>query len=193
MFLPIAGAQLPSGIQRAYRHRTQSPGDNSSQEKAYPLGLVGNQLTLPSLTIASSGTNWFSIDTPRLPIPQWYTTTITSAAGSNLTVQVLNEAGQVVSQDSGSGTLTVGYRASGASESYQIKITNSASSAAVYNLAIDTLLGTITDITVPERLIGVSVDELPLTELVHQVGTVTIDDPRFEWVGNELRLKAGRF
>ncbi len=167
-------------------------GDNSSQDKAYPLGLVGNQLTLPSLAIPANSTSWFSIDTPRLPTPQWYSTTITSAAGANLIVQILDADGNVVSQDSGAGTLTIGYRASGASESYRLKVTNAAGTPTVVNLAIDTLLGTITDISVPERLIGASIDALPLTELVHQVGTVTVDDSRFEWANNELRLRAGQ-
>ncbi len=128
---------------------------------------------MPGLQVSGSASNWFSIETPRLPAPQWYTVEVSSPSNSNLEVEILDDDGNVISQVSGSGKLTLGYRASGASEGYRLHVANIGSGATVYNLSIDRLVGTIADVTVPERLIGVTIDTLPLNELVQQVGQVT--------------------
>ncbi len=107
-------------------------------------------------------------------------------------MEILDDDGNVISQVSGSGKLTLGYRASGASEGYRLHVANIGSGATVYNLSIDRLVGTIADVTVPERLIGVTIDTLPLNELVQQVGQVTVGDPRFEWSNGALRCERAR-
>ncbi len=166
-------------------------GDISIQDKAFPVGVVANQVALAGLDVAAGSSNWFAIDTPRLSEERWFSVQISPTSGSSLSARVVNAAGKVISTDQGSGTLVLGYLATGASERYYLHITNAMSAAVAYNVRVDNLVETFSDVLIQERLAGALVDQLPLNEVVSSLGSVTVQDDRFEWVAGGLRLRPG--
>ena len=166
-------------------------GDISSREKAASLGVVANQLMLASIAIAPGTENWFAIDTPRLSEDRWYSIEVSQPAGGSLKVAVFDSSGKVISSDRGSDALVVGYQASGAAERYYMQVKNEQPTASLFNAQISNLIETFSDVLVQERLSGALIDKLPLEEVVANVGNVTINDDRFEWVSGGLRVRNG--
>lgn len=166
-------------------------GDISVREKAYPLGVVGNQLTLPGLQLAAGADNWFVLETPRLPDARWFQIQITAADGKPLTAEVIDQAGGIVSRDTGT-TPILGYLASGGAERLQLRVRNLGTTVVAYQVRIFNFVDTLTDVSVSERLAGTLVGNLPLQGLVSAIGTVTVGDERFEWMGGGLRLRNGQ-
>ncbi len=166
-------------------------GDIGTQGKAFPVGGVANQFALSGLELAPNSDNWFAIDTPRLFEKRWFSVQVNQASGGSLKATIVNAFGKPVSGDQGSDTLVLGYQATGASERYYLRIINEKTTPAAYNVQINNLVETFSDVLVKERLSAVLVDKLPLNEVVANVGNVTIKDDRFEWVSGSLRLRAG--
>ncbi len=179
-------ATAPASIQAISRL-----GDISVREKAYPLGVIGNQLALASLELAPGAESWFAVDTPRLAEKRWFSVQVSQAGGGSLNASVFDKSGALVSGDQGSDTLVLGYQATGASERYYLRIKNEKASVASFNFQVSNLVETFSDVRVQERLAGALVDKLPLNELVANVGNVVIKDDRFEWVSGGIRLRAG--
>ncbi|MDX1927507.1 MAG: pre-peptidase C-terminal domain-containing protein [Pirellulaceae bacterium] len=166
-------------------------GDISLRDKALPLGVVANQLTLASIEIAPGAENWFAIDTPRLADKRWFSVQVNQAGGGSLKATILDSAGKPISSDQGSDTLVLGYQASGASERYFLRVKNEQTTVNSFNVQVSNLVETFSDVLVQERLSGALVDQLPLSEVVSSVGNVTIQDNRFEWVSGGLRIRDG--
>jgi len=124
---------------------TDWAGDNSTPDKASPLGLVDNQKAVSGLAVPEDGEDWLNIATPRLSEPSPYSLTVSVGEGSSVTAELYDAGGNVVSSASGSGELDLPYTASGSAESYTVHIvgdeTPSTSEGANYNLAFQASYG----------------------------------------------------
>jgi hypothetical protein len=169
----------------------QRLGDHGSELKAYPLGLVGNRLAVPGLHLTADAEHWFTIDTPRLAQGQWFTIQLNAPTRADWSALVLDANYHAVSYVEGDGNLLLGYFATGTAERLQLAIRNSGQAPLAYNILIAALTETFPEVQVQERVSGVSVDALPLTDLVEHPGEVLVSDARFEWAQGSLRLKKG--
>lgn len=166
-------------------------GANTSLDRAYPLGLVSERLTVPGLSVHSQSEEWFSFATPKLPNAQWYSIEIPLGASGSADAILRDRLGNIVSRASGNNELLLSYRASGSGEVYSLQIISRSTQVVTFSIRVASLTATFPDVIVTERLIGTSIDRLPLTELVDTVGGVHISDPRFMWQDNQLLLQPG--
>ncbi len=167
-------------------------GDNTSLEKAFPLGLTPTRAWFSGLAIDTSSEAWFKLETPRLANNSFYELTVFPNTPGIISASVVDRMGQTVSSTGEGGALVLGLLASGAAEEYYLKIENvSDQSAASYSLQIESATNALFPVQHPERIAGGLLAELPISELVDEVGVLSVLDSQFEIVDNTLRLRAG--
>lgn len=168
-------------------------GGNAAMERAYPLGLVTEQLAFNGLMLAAQQQEWLKFSTPKLPEPQWFSIQI--GLGGNVPAEAIvrDASGNVVSRTSGSGELLLTYRAPGDGSSFYLQVSSLGNQNTPYSLRLASLVATFPDVTLSENLAGVIIDALPLQELVSSVGTVTLSDNRFVWKNNQLLLNTAAY
>lgn len=163
-------------------------GSNATIERAFPLGLVTEQLVVNGLLLAAQQQEWLRFSSPKLPEPQWFSIQIGLGGSVQAEAVVRDASGNIVSRTSGNGELLLTYRAPGDGSSFYLQVISLGNQNTPYSLRLASLVATFPDVAVSENLAGVLIDALPLTELVSSVGTVTVSDSRFVWKNNQLLL-----
>jgi len=113
-------------------------GDNSTQEKAYDLGLVNSQAVFSSLDVASGAQDWFVFETPRLSELALYRLEVSVADTASVTAELRDSQGNVISSRTGSGLLELHYTATGAGEQNQLVLSGGGQDTS-YNLLFNLL------------------------------------------------------
>jgi hypothetical protein len=163
-------------------------GSNQTAERAHNLGVVIQSVEHVNQTLASVAEEWFTFQSPKLPESTWYSIQVRLNGGISADAILKNSAGQVVSRASGSNELLLGYKAPTAGETYQLQIVSKTAARGIFHISIENLQATFADVTASENLAGLVIGGLPLSELVAAAGTVTLNDSRFQWQNNQMRL-----
>ena len=168
-------------------------GSNTSMQRAFPLGLVSERLSVAGLSVTSQSEEWFTFSPPKLPNNRWYSIEIPLGAGVSAEAILRDQTGNIVSRALGSGELLLSYLAVGNGDGYYLQILSQSSQSVPFSIRIASLTATFADVSIAENLRGVVVDRLPLTELVQTVGSVHVSDPRFVWQDGQLLLQPGTY
>jgi hypothetical protein len=163
-------------------------GGNQTANRAHNLGVVIQSVEHVNQTLASVAEEWFTFQSPKLPESTWYSIQVRLSNGITAEAILKNSAGQVVSKASGTSELLLGYKAPTAGETYQLQVISKTAVRGTFHVQIENLQATFADVGAAENLAGMVIGGLPLSELVAAAGTVTLSDPRFQWLNNQLRL-----
>ena len=170
-------------------------GKNSQIEKAYPLGAIGQMTLIDGLKLKAGDQDWFQLDTPRIEGGAFMPILID--AYGDVDVMIFDESGGMVSKATlgFDRSAFIGYHAKGAGERYWIQVVSKADSADTsYSISfqpnLDRLLGAG---QVDERMAGAMLANLPVDDLVEELGGVRISDERVQLVGGQLRLADGQY
>lgn len=117
-------------------------GENSSQDKAWHLGTIGNSALFSGLGVSTAAEDWFTFDTPRRVGSALYALDVSAPQGHSLTVALQDAAGTTVASTSGDGLLDLQYTASGSGEQYTLLVTGGQTTIA-YSLHFEPIAATV--------------------------------------------------
>jgi VCBS repeat-containing protein len=171
-------------------------GNNSTEAKAYPLGLIESQAVCNGLIVGSEEDDWFTISTPRMAEPAQRVLTISVEPGRPVIAELYDAEQQLVSSASGSGLLELPYFRH-AAETFTLHIADAAgdqdntSYSLLFEIRPDL---TLSDNRVTENVLGAPLGQLAVSDPDGGAWpTMKVDDDdRFEIVAGQLQLKAGQ-